>query len=174
MKAGTGYRRLGMVIGILGFLAMPAAASAASEAENLLSPTVEAQIQPIGDGTEKYLLKSEGFYCLNEDGTKSAEKGVHYFDHTEIDGTVLNGFYYHDKSGKFKAESSHVVSIKGLSCMEQEFDGLYMVNNLGKLTAAPQVRYIDDLKVENVTYNGYYFLMRTEKWLRNRVITLLK
>ena len=79
MKAGTGYRRLGMVIGILGFLAMPAAASAASEAENLLSPTVEAQIQPIGDGTEKYLLKSEGFYCLNEDGTKSAEEGRSLF-----------------------------------------------------------------------------------------------
>ena len=157
MKAGTGYRRLGIVIGILSLLAAPSAVSAAPVTENVLSATEEAQIQPIGDGTEKYLLKSEGFYCLNEDGTKSAEEAVHYFDHTEIDGTVLNGFYYHDESGKFRAESSHVVSIKGLSCVEQEFDGLYMVNNLGKLTAAPQVRYIDNLKVENVTYNGYYF-----------------
>ena len=82
MKAGTGYRRLGIVIGILSLLAAPSAVSAAPVTENVLSATEEAQIQPIGDGTEKYLLKSEGFYCLNEDGTKSAEEAVHYFDHT--------------------------------------------------------------------------------------------
>ncbi|HJB15358.1 MAG TPA: class A beta-lactamase-related serine hydrolase [Candidatus Blautia excrementipullorum] len=157
MKAGTGYSRLVVTIGILGFLAISASDVSAAETENILSSIEEAQIQPIGDGTEKYLLKSEGFYCLNEDGTKSEEEGVHYFDHVNIDGTVLNGFYYHDESGKFRAEGAHVVRIKKLTCMDQEFDGLYMVNNLGKLTSAPQVRYIDNLTVENVAYNGYYF-----------------
>ena len=32
-----------------------------------------------------------------------------------------------------------------------------MVNNLGKLTAAPQVRYISDYKIDGTTYDGYYY-----------------
>lgn len=158
MKAGTGNQWLGMIIGILWFLAIPAIpVFAASENEKLMSATEEAQIQPIGDGTEKYLLKSEGFYCLDEDGAKTTEEEIHYFDHVNIDGTVFNGFYYHDESGRFRAGSPQIVRIKALSCMDQEFEGLYMVNNLGKLTAAPQIRYMDQLVVDNVTYNGYYF-----------------
>lgn len=38
-----------------------------------------------------------------------------------------------------------------------EFDGYYMVNNLGKLTAAPQVRYISNYTVDKTTYDGYYY-----------------
>ena len=41
--------------------------------------------------------------------------------------------------------------------VEQSFDGYYMVNNLGKLTAAPQVRYIDNLTMDGITFNGYYY-----------------
>ena len=32
-----------------------------------------------------------------------------------------------------------------------------MVNNLGKLTAAPQVRYISNYVIDNTTYDGYYY-----------------
>lgn len=45
---------------------------------------------------------------------------------------------------------------------ETGFDGLYMVNNLGKLTAAPQVRYMTGLTVDKTSYEGYYFLMKTD------------
>ena len=38
-----------------------------------------------------------------------------------------------------------------------DFDGYYMVNNLGKLTAAPQVRYISNYVIDNTTYDGYYY-----------------
>lgn len=115
MKAGKNCRRQNVLIaGILSFLAaaVPVAA-AALEQEQMLSATEEAQIRPIGDGTDRYLLKSEGFFCLNGDGTRCDTAEVHYFDHMEIDGTVLNGFYYHDDSGRFRAESPHVVQIKG-------------------------------------------------------------
>lgn len=159
MKAGKNCRRQNVLIaGILSFLAaaVPVAA-AAPEQEQMLSATEEAQIRPIGDGTDRYLLKSEGFFCLNGDGTRCDTAEVHYFDHMEIDGTVLNGFYYHDDSGRFRAESPHVVQIKGAVCKDQDFDGLYMVNSLGKLTAAPQVRYIDSLTVDKTVYDGYYF-----------------
>lgn len=37
------------------------------------------------------------------------------------------------------------------------FDGCYMVNNLGKLSASPQVRYMDNLVVDKTTYNGLYY-----------------
>ena len=82
-----------------------------------------------------------------------------------IDGTVLDGFYYHDESGCFQAGSSHMVKLTKLSCSENpdnaeepvEFDGYYMVNNLGKLTAAPQVRYISNYTVDKTTYDGYYY-----------------
>lgn len=49
------------------------------------------------------------FYCLNEDGTKENTPAVYYFDHFEIDGTVFDGYYYHDESGKFTAGNSHMV-----------------------------------------------------------------
>ena len=40
---------------------------------------------------------------------------------------------------------------------EVSFDGCYMVNNLGKLSASPQVRYMDELVVDKTTYNGLYY-----------------
>ena len=178
MKAGKNCRRQNVLIaGILSFLAatVPVAA-AAPEQEQMLSATEEAQIRPIGDGTDRYLLKSEGFFCLNGDATRCDTAEVHYFDHMEIDGTVLNGFYYHDDSGRFRAESPHVVQIKGAVCKDQDFDGLYMVNSLGKLTAAPQVRYIDSLTVDKTVYDGYYFFdengrMTTEPGLHELEMT---
>ena len=111
----------------------------------------------------KYLLKSDGFYCLNEDGTKETAPAVHYFDHMEIDGTVLNGFYYHDETGRFAAGNAHIAALKDLTYIKEDseekfvFDGLYMVNNLGRLSAAPQVRYISGLKVDKKDYEGYYY-----------------
>ena len=54
---------------------------------------------------------------------------------------VLDGFYYHDQSGHFEAGNPHIVQMKELTCLvpgndgtktETGFDGLYMVNNLGK------------------------------------------
>ena len=162
MKIRTRYRRLWAAAAVFLCLAQPVAAAGVSPDEDsgqagLFSAGEESQIMPAGDGSGKYLLKSEGFYCLNEDGTRCEDAEIHYFDHIRIDGTVLNGFYYHDESGRFRAESPHVVEIKEKTCMEQEFDGLYMVNSLGKLTAAPQIRYIDGLTVEKTVYDGYYF-----------------
>lgn len=68
----------------------------------------ESQILPIPDGSGKYILKSSGFYCLNEDGTRENAPAVHYFDHFVIDGTVFDGYYYHDENGKFAAGNPHM------------------------------------------------------------------
>ena len=43
---------------------------------------------------------------------------------------------------------------------EISFNGLYMVNNLGKLSAAPQVRYMDNLVVDNITFYGFYYFYK--------------
>lgn len=141
--------------------------SAWASQDSLLSVTEESQIIPIPDGSGKYLLKSDGFYCLNADGTKENTPAVHYFDHFVIDGTVLDGYYYHDGGGKFVAGSPHVEELRQINVPSQEqeeepawaavFDGYYMVGNLGKLTAAPQIRYMDNLVMNGVTFNGYYF-----------------
>ena len=69
----------------------------------IVSPR-DRQRMPVGDGAETYLLKSEGFYCLKEDGTRHEESAVHYFDHMEIDGTVLDGFYFMTSQGILKPE----------------------------------------------------------------------
>lgn len=158
MKNRIGYWRILAGALCLSAASVPAAdVSAASQEESILSAAVEAQVRSVGDGTGKHIIKSERFYCLDASGAKSTKEEIHYFDHLDIDGTVFNGFYYHDESGCFKAQSSHVVSIKNLVCMDQEFNGLYMVNNLGRLTAAPQIRYMDKLVIDNKTYDGYYF-----------------
>ena len=131
---------------------------------SLGSVTEESQILPIPDGSGKYILKSSGFYCLNEDGTRENAPAVHYFDHFVIDGTVFDGYYYHDENGKFAAGNPHMVQIRNLTAptedgsgAEVSFDGCYMVNNLGKLSASPQVRYMDNLVVDKTTYNGLYY-----------------
>lgn len=153
--------------GILaGILAFPTGIRAVGQ-ENLSSVTEEAQIQKMPDGSGKYLMKSSGFYCLNEDGTRCSQAEVHCFDNYEIDGTVLDGYYYHDKDGKFRAGNSHIVSLKDVLVQHQEpygnveetalVNGIYMANNLGRLSAAPQVRYLDNLAVDGVTYHGYYY-----------------
>ena len=78
---------------------------------------IRDRIKPVGDGAETYLLKSEGFYCLKEDGTRHEESAVHYFDHMEIDGTVLDGFYYHDQSGHFEAGNPHICLLYTSRCV---------------------------------------------------------
>lgn len=145
-------------------LAFPAEARAAGTG-SLLSVTGESQILPMNDGSGKYMLKSDGFYCLNADGARDSAPDVHYFEHFVIDGTVFDGYYYHDADGKFKAGSPHVVRISlpaaqpaaGEYPEAASFDGYYMVNNLGRLSAAPQVRYMDNLVIDNTTFNGYYY-----------------
>ncbi len=147
-------------------LTQPASAAAPQPTAqgSLGSVTEESQILPIPDGSGKYILKSSGFYCLNEDGTRENAPAVHYFDHFVIDGTVFDGYYYHDENGKFAAGNPHMVQIRNLTAptedgsgAEVSFDGCYMVNNLGKLSASPQVRYMDNLVVDKTTYNGLYY-----------------
>ena len=166
MKSERSYKKITALALGLCLTISSGTVSTAAASDSLLSVTEEAQIRPIQDGSGKYLMKSDGFYCLKEDGGKDAAAAVHYFDEMKIDGTVLDGFYYHDESGCYRAESPHIVKISKLTCMkpdengdavEQSFDGYYMVNNLGKLTAAPQVRYIDNLTMDGITFNGYYY-----------------
>lgn len=166
MKSERSYKKITALALGLCLTISSVTVSAVAASDSLLSVTEEAQIRPIQDGSGKYLMKSDGFYCLKEDGGKDAAAAVHYFDEMKIDGTVLDGFYYHDESGCYRAESPHIVKISKLTCMkpdengdtvEQSFDGYYMVNNLGKLTAAPQVRYIDNLTMDGITFNGYYY-----------------
>ena len=118
------------------------------QAGSLLSVTEESQILAIEDGSGQYLLKSDGFYCLNEDGTLENTPAVHYFDHFVIDGTVFDGYYYHDESGKFRAGNPYMAYLnipagaagEIMEEMAVSFEGYFMVNNLGKPTAAPQFR----------------------------------
>ena len=163
----------------------PAGVLASSEV-SLFSDTEESQILPIPDGSGKYLLKSDGFYCLNEDGTVETIPAVHFFDHFEIDGTVLEGYYYHDESGKFRAENPHMVYIKtegpqvirrvnSEEIQEQiSFDGYYMVNNLGKLSAAPQVRYMDNLEINKETFHGFFYFDEYGKMVTQQGIHTLE
>lgn len=162
MKTGIRNRiTIGLVAAVLA--AVPTTVQADPGSGDIFSYVEEAQVKPIRDGSGKYLLKSDGFYCLNEDGTKETAPAVHYFDHMEIDGTVLNGFYYHDETGRFAAGNAHIAALKDLTYIKEDseekfvFDGLYMVNNLGRLSAAPQVRYISGLKVDKKDYEGYYY-----------------
>lgn len=66
-----------------------------------------------------------------------------------------------------------MVKISKLTCMgtdetgepaEYTFDGYYMVNNLGKLSAAPQVRYIDGLTMVGRPLTAIIILMRQDGW----------
>ena len=105
-------------------------------------------------------------------GAGSTQAEIHYFQDYEIDGTVFDGYYYHDADGKFKACSPHMEHLKGVAVFgdktdeeadtqnaqeAEKFDGYYFVNNLGRLSAAPQVRYIDNLAIDGITLNGYYY-----------------
>ena len=128
----------------------------------LLTIDGEAQIRPMEDGSGKYLMKSDGFYCLDENGAFSQTKEVHYFRDFEIDGTLLQGYYYHDETGRFQVGNLHVEHLDHLQLTNETddpvvFDGYYMVGNLGKLTAAPQVRYMDQLMLDGKTFDGFYY-----------------
>lgn len=134
-----------------------AAETHSEDVGSLSSVLGESQIYPIEDGTGKYILKSDGYYCLNENGTLDQTPGVHYFDHVLIDGTMFHGYYYHDESGKFKAGNAELVLIQQTVCDKIIFDGYYMAGNLGKLSASSQVRYLDNVTVGDVVFQGYYY-----------------
>lgn len=184
MKCKTQIRQTGF-LAVLLFIGLAAVAPTkvpAAGQESLLTVTEEAQILPMEDGSGKYLLKSDGFYCLNADGSRENKAAVHYFDHFLIDGTQFNGYYYHDETGKFKAGNPYVVHLKNLTVQrpdesetqtEVNFDGYYMVNNLGKLTASPQVRFMDNLVMDGVTFQGYYYFDESGKLITDAGIHVL-
>lgn len=145
--------------------AVPVRAAAPEEA-SLASVLEESHISPIPSGNGKYMLKSSGFYCLNADGTKENTPAVYQFERFVIDGTVFDGIYYHDETGKFKAAEPELVHIKNLALPVPEgtentepavLDGFYMADNMGKLTAAPQVRYLDKVTVDGTLFDGFYY-----------------
>ena len=114
---------------------------------SLSSVTEEAKILPIPNSDGKYMLKSDGFYCLNEDGSGDCVQAIHYFDHFVVDGTVFNGYYYHDETGKFKASEAHLTAISQEALPKAEdgtveagwTSGIYVVNNLGRLSGTGRV-----------------------------------
>ena len=154
-KCGSAGILLGIVL--MWIMCSRTVFGAESSGNVLFSLTEESQVTPISDQSGTYLLKGEGFYCLNEDGSRHAQEAVHYFDHVTIDGTVFHGYYYHDAEGKYRAGNGHIVVMKQIACREEIFDGIYMVQNLGKMSAAPQVHYLNDLTVEKNVFHGYYF-----------------
>lgn len=141
-----------------------------AENGSLVTVTEESQIKPLMDGSGKYLLKSDGFYCLNADGTKDAAPAVHYFDHAEIDGTILNGYYYHASDGRFTAGNGGIVHLSQITCGETVFDGFFMTQNLGKMSAAPQIRYLDNETIDGFTFNGYYYFNKNGRLVTEKGI----
>ena len=146
------------------FEELPITVYGAAEGGMLSVVTDDSSICPIPDSDGKYLLKSNGFYCVSQEGSLHQSPAVHYFDHFEIDGTVFNGYYYHDESGKFKAADSHLVEIPENAApvsadgTAQEWTaGIYMVGNLGRLSAAPQVRFLEQEQIGAKVLDGYYY-----------------
>lgn len=184
MKCKSRIRQTGLlaVLFFIGLTAVFPEVTLATGQESLLTVTEEAQILPMDDGSGKYMLKSDGFYCLNADGSRDNKPSVHYFEHFVIDGTQFNGYYFHDETGKFKAGSPYVAHLKNIAVQRPDgnktqseviFDGFYMVNNLGKLTAAPQVRFMDNLVMDGVTFQGYYYFDDTGKLITESGIHVL-
>lgn len=184
MKCKSRIRQTGLlaVLFFIGLTAVFPEVTLAAGQESLLTVTEEAQILPMDDGSGKYMLKSDGFYCLNADGSRDNKPSVHYFEHFVIDGTQFNGYYFHDETGKFKAGSPYVAHLKNIAVQRPDgnktqseviFDGFYMVNNLGKLTAAPQVRFMDNLVMDGVTFQGYYYFDDTGKLITESGIHVL-
>ena len=133
---------------------------------SLSSVTEEAQILPVPDSDGKYMLKSDGFYCLNEDGTKDTLPSVHYFDHFVIDGTVFDGYYYHDGSGKFTAQEPHLEKLEA-SVLPKDgegnplagwTEGIYMVKNLGRLCGPARICQLEKEEIDKTRLDGYYYL----------------
>ena len=137
----------------------------AEGAGSLASVTEEAQILPVPDSDGKYMLKSDGFYCLNEDGTKDTVPSVHYFDHFVIDGTVFDGYYYHDGSGKFKAAEPHLEKLEAQALPKDEegkpqdgwSEGIYRVKNLGRLSGPARICKLEKEEIDKKQLDGYYY-----------------
>ncbi|MDO4519905.1 MAG: serine hydrolase [Eubacteriales bacterium] len=146
--------------------------AAVSGAGSLLTVTEEARIAPMPDGSGKYLLKSDGYYCLDENGTQSTIPEVHYFDEFHIGDEVLNGYYYHGPEASFTADGYPVVALSNVKAKLSEeeeviFDGLYLLNENGLLNAEPQVRYMDNLNINGQVYNGYYYFNELGQMVTN-------
>ena len=71
----------------------PPACEIRAAQQSLSSVTEEAQILPMGDGSGKYMMKSDGFYCLDVSGARSTTEEVHYFHNFEL----VHLFLFHQK-----------------------------------------------------------------------------
>ena len=134
---------------------------------SLSSVTEEAKILPIPNSDGKYMLKSDGFYCMNEDGSGDCVQAIHYFDHFVVDGTVFNGYYYHDETGKFKASEAHLTAISQEALPKAEdgtveagwTSGIYVVNNLGRLSGTGRVCILKE-EIGQIKLDGGYYVDR--------------
>lgn len=150
---------------LIGTLLAKTVVTFASDTVSLFSESGESIVLPMKDGSGKYLLKGDGFYCMNADGSVDHTAAVHYFEDLKIGDTVFQGYYYHDETGKFRAGEPQPVSLKNITVQyeknstiqTEEFHGIYMVNNLGKLDAAPQIRYLEQFQDGKIIYDGFFY-----------------
>ena len=130
--------------------------------QSLSSVTEQAQIQPIGDGSNKYIMKSDGFYCLDVNGARSTQAEVHYFQDYEIDGTIFDGYYYHDADGKFKACSPHMERLKGVAVLDNltidgvTLNGYYYFDENGRMVTEPGIHALE-MNCYEMNFDGNYY-----------------
>ena len=131
------------------------------EAQNL--EEIPAKLFSIPGTDGDYLMKSDGFYCAEADGTKKNKAGVCYFDQFMVEGTCFNGYYYYSANGEFRAGNAGIVPLFQMDVAGETEDsetfheGYYFAGNLGKLSAAPQVRNLDQAEAGDMKLTGYYY-----------------
>lgn len=138
----------------------PVRADALTESGIFSTVGETATVHRLTDKSGNFLLESDGLYCMDAAGSLHKQECVHYFRHMELEGITLDGYYYHDASGKFRPGHQGVKDLSGLSQGARKLDGYYYVGNLGALTAAPQVRYIKEWPLGDTMLDGYYYFDR--------------
>ena len=132
-----------------------------AEQENTLEITV--QYVPVPGSSDVNLVKGDRFYCAGGDGTKRNQPEIYYFDCLVLDGTVFDGYYYSDENGELKAGVAGLqflpqMPVTGASEENSTLrEGYYYINNLGRLSAAPQIRYLDCSMSGDVKFSGFYY-----------------
>ena len=113
------------------------------------------------------VVSGNGYICRLEDGKVHKKAALHFFDRVRVGNATFSGWYYHDADGIYHPGDVRLLELPG------QKGTIHAVGNLGKVTAAPQIRFLEETPEGTGLAPGYYFFDETGKLVQEQGVHYL-
>lgn len=99
-----------------------------------------------------------GYYMFDGKGKLVQKISVYYFKEQTIGNVVFKGYHCTNSEGRFFSLPQGLVYLKNLTCNGKQFNGIFYMEEYGRISASAQMRKVAKEKVGGISIaSGYYY-----------------